>query len=63
MSLIDKEIALIISDAERRKEQKRVAEQIAIERQAYEDIKGIINEVKELIDGREKDVCEVNSIE
>ena len=52
MSLIDKEIALIISDAERRKEQKRVAEQIAIERQAYEDIKGIINEVKELIDGR-----------
>ena len=52
MSLIDREIALIISDAERRKEQKRVAEQIAIERQAYEDIKGIINEVKELIDGR-----------
>ena len=51
MSLIDKEIALIISDAERRKEQKRIAEQIAIERQAYEDIKGIINEVKELING------------
>ena len=56
MSLIDKEIALIISDAERRKEQKRVAEQIAIERQAYEDIKGIINEVKELIDGREEKI-------
>ena len=60
MSLIDKEIALIISDAERRKQQKRVAEQIAIERQAYEDIKGIINEVKELIDGRTKNVCENN---
>lgn len=58
MSLIDKEIALIISDAERHKEQKRVAEQIAIERQAYEDIKGIINEVKELIDGRTQDVHE-----
>ena len=58
MSLIDKEIALIISDAERRKEQKRMAEQIAIERQAYEDIKGIINEVKELIDGRTQDVHE-----
>ena len=52
MSLIDREIALIISDAERRKECKRVAEQIAIERQAYEDIKGLINEVKELVDAK-----------
>lgn len=49
MSLIDREIALIISDAERRKECKRVAEQIAIEHQAYEDIKKLIDEIKEIV--------------
>ena len=49
MSLIDKEIALIISDAERDKEHRRLAEQIRIERQAYEDIKNILNEVKEIV--------------
>ena len=52
MSLLDKEIALIIQDAERAKERKRVAEQIRIERKAYEDIKGLISEVKELEHGR-----------
>lgn len=52
MSLIDKEIALIISDAERDKEHRRLAEQIRIERKAYEDIKELINEVKELCNGR-----------
>ena len=52
MSLLDKEIALIIQDAEQAKERKRVAEQIRIERKAYEDIKGLITEVKELKDGR-----------
>jgi len=52
MSLLDKEIALIIQDAERAKERKRVAEQIRIERKAYEDIKGLISEVKELRNGR-----------
>lgn len=52
MSLLDKEIALIIQDAEQAKERKRVAEQIRIERKAYEDIKGLITEVKELKDVR-----------
>ena len=63
MSLIDKEIALIISDAERDKEHRRLAEQIRIERQAYEDIKVLINEVKELCNGREKNVYRENNRE
>lgn len=63
MELIIKEIAALIDDAESSKaDVLREAEQIQIERKAYEDIKGLINEVKELVDGREKNVCEVNSI-
>ena len=56
MSLILNELALIIKDAEQAKERKRVAEQIRIERKAYEDIKGLITEVKELCNGREKEI-------
>jgi len=56
MSLILNELALIIKDAEQAKERKRVAEQIRIERKAYEDIKGLITEIKELTDGGTKDV-------
>jgi hypothetical protein len=52
MSLILNELALIIKDAEQAKERKRIAEQIRIERKAYEDIKGLISEVKELTNGR-----------
>ena len=56
MSLLFKEIALIIQDAEQAKERKRVAEQIRIERKAYEDIKGLISEVKELRNGARMDM-------
>lgn len=57
MSLFDKEIAQIIADAESMKEHRRLAEQIAIERKAYKDIKELINEVKELTtNGRTQDV-------
>lgn len=63
MELIIKEIAALIDDAESSKtDTLREAEVIQIERKAYEDIKGLITEVKELVDGREKNVCEVNSI-
>lgn len=63
MNMLLNEIALIIKDAEQAKERKRIAEQIRIERKAYEDIKGLITEIKELTDGGTKNVCKVNSIE
>lgn len=53
MELIIKEIAALIDDAESSKASTiREAEIIQIERKAYEDIKELINEVKELTNGR-----------
>ena len=50
MELIIKEIAALIDDAESTKANTlREAEQIAIERQAYEDIKKLIDEIKEIV--------------
>lgn len=58
MSLIDMEIEQIIREAESNKSNTfiREAEIIRIERKAYEDIKGLITEVKELCNGRERTV-------
>ena len=53
MGLIIKEIAALIDDAESSKASTiREAEIIRIERKAYEDIKGLITEVKELCNER-----------
>lgn len=57
MELIIKEIAALIDDAESTKASTlREAEQIQIERKAYKNIKELVNEVKELIDGRTKKI-------